>query len=346
MTPLLEARGLVKTFKVGRNGLRSRRFTAVDDVDLTVDAGETVGLVGESGSGKSTTGLMIARLLPADAGSVMLGGRDFLAMSKAELSEARRQVQVIFQDPFLSLNPKMRIADVVGEPLRVQGQLSRQQRVLKVGEALDQVGLGDRRYLDRLPRDFSGGQRQRVAIARALVLEPRLIVADEVVSALDVSSQAGIVNLLQDLQSSRDLAVLFVSHDLSVVRHISDRVAVMYRGRIVESGRRDDIYGSPRHPYTQQLLDSVLRVSTERRVRELPQAGAGAAPQTPLGAGCMYASRCPVATPICAVTAPVLETVADGHEVACHRYPGEDARSLVGSADAAVAVNDEHEKEL
>ncbi|GAB3311521.1 hypothetical protein GCM10027451_23550 [Geodermatophilus aquaeductus] len=263
--PLLSVRDLTRTFVTRRDllGRPRERLTAVDAVSFELGAGRTLGLVGESGSGKSTTGRLIARLIEPDAGTVVLGGRDVTAAGREELRELRRDVQMVFQDPYSSLDPSWIVADVIAEPLKYSSGLGRRERHRRAAELLDQVGL-DRRAAMRYPYEFSGGQRQRLAIARALALEPRLIICDEAVSALDVSTQASIITLLEDLQRELGVSYLFISHDLAVVRHVSHRVAVMRRGAIVETGDADRVWSDPQEDYTRALLDAVPRVA--RRV--------------------------------------------------------------------------------
>ncbi|SFT43655.1 peptide/nickel transport system ATP-binding protein [Geodermatophilus amargosae] len=263
--PLLVVRDLTKTFVTRRDllGRPRERLTAVDAVSFELAAGRTLGLVGESGSGKSTTGRLIARLVEPDAGTVVLGGRDVTAAGREALRELRRDVQMVFQDPYSSLDPSWIVADVIAEPLRYHSGLGRRERHRRAAELLDQVGL-DRRAAMRYPYEFSGGQRQRLAIARALALNPRLIICDEAVSALDVSTQASIITLLEDLQRELGVSYLFISHDLAVVRHVSHHVAVMRRGAIVETGDADRVWSAPREDYTRALLDAVPRVA--RRV--------------------------------------------------------------------------------
>ncbi|WP_369257570.1 ATP-binding cassette domain-containing protein [Geodermatophilus amargosae] len=263
--PLLVVRDLTKTFVTRRDplGRPRERLTAVDAVSFELAAGRTLGLVGESGSGKSTTGRLIARLIEPDAGTVVLGGRDVTAAGREELRELRRDVAMVFQDPYSSLDPSWIVADVIAEPLRYHSGLGRRERHRRAAELLDQVGL-DRRAAMRYPYEFSGGQRQRLAIARALALNPRLIICDEAVSALDVSTQASIITLLEDLQRELGVSYLFISHDLAVVRHVSHRVAVMRGGAIVETGDADRVWSDPQEDYTRALLDAVPRVA--RRV--------------------------------------------------------------------------------
>ena len=272
--PLLEVRHLVKVFtrKKARFG-RATAVRAVDDVSFTIERGETFGLVGESGSGKTTTGRCILRLIEPTSGEVMFDGRDVLALSRTEMRAARRQMQIVFQDPYSSLNPRMRAGDIVEEPLVIHKLGSREERRARVEELFDLVGL-ERAHLDRYPHEFSGGQRQRIGIARALALHPALIVADEAVSALDVSIQAQVVRLLLDLQARLKLTYLFIAHDLRLVEHICHRVAVMYRGRIVEMGQTGALFASPTHPYTRALLSAVpvLDPDAPRRRIELDPA--------------------------------------------------------------------------
>jgi peptide/nickel transport system ATP-binding protein len=291
---------------------------AVDGVSFHVDEGETLGLVGESGCGKSTTGETVLRLRDATEGSVTFDGEDVLAMGDAELRAFRRRAQVVFQDPFSSLDPRMTAGDVITEPLDIHGIAGREERRERAKELLERVGLSAGQ-VDRYPHEFSGGQRQRIGIARALALEPEFIVLDEPVSALDVSVQAQVLNLLEDLQDEFGLTYLFIAHDLSVVRHISDRVAVMYLGRIVETGDVEDIFEDPQHPYTQALLESVPRASTDefgRRVDALR--GDVPSPRNP-PSGCRFHTRCPYAREACRREDPTGFAVDGGREAACFR---------------------------
>jgi peptide/nickel transport system ATP-binding protein/oligopeptide transport system ATP-binding protein len=317
---LLEVENLVKEFPVKGGGVIRRTVgvvQAVSDVSLHLDSGETLGLVGESGCGKSTTGRAILQLHKPTSGSVRYQGRELTTMSAKEMRPIRRDLQIVFQDPYASLNPKMPVNDIVGEPLRIHGYKGGD--VLdRVAELLDQVGLS-REHGNRYPHEFSGGQRQRVGVARALALDPKVIVLDEPVSALDVSVQAGVVNLLEELQERLDLAYLFIAHDLSVVRHISDRVAVMYLGRIVETGTREQVYELPSHPYTQALLSSAPIADPDKeRVRQrIVLQGDVPSPIDP-PSGCRFRTRCPKAQEICAVETPELKDRGTGHPVACH----------------------------
>jgi len=319
--PLLEVRNLVKHFTVGGGlfGGPPGVVRAVDGVSFTLYRGETLGLVGESGCGKTTTGRCILQLERPTAGEVIFEGRDLTKLSEAELRPVRRRVQVIFQDPYSSLNPRMTVGQIIAEPLAVHRIVVANRRAARVRDLLAHVGLLPQ-HADRYPHEMSGGQRQRVGIARALAMEPSLIICDEPVSALDVSIQAQIINLLEDLQAEFHLTYLFVAHDLSVVRHISDRVAVMYLGKIVEIADRKTLYDDPLHPYTKALLSAVpipdpkLEAERERVVLK----GEVPSPLNP-PAGCVFHPRCPIAIPECAAGVPELREIRPAHRAACIR---------------------------
>ena len=322
--PLLEVRGLRKFFPIRRGFLKRTvgQVRAVDDVSFHLDRGETLSLVGESGCGKTTTSRCILRAIPPTAGEIRFrtGDGDVVdvaSVPRSRLRPLRRQMQMIFQDPFSSLNPRKTLLDIVGEPLLVNGVGTRQERTDRVAELLRLVGLRPE-YLRRFPHAFSGGQRQRIGIARALALNPSLIVADEPVSALDVSVQAQILNLLLDLQAQLGLTYLFVAHDLSVVKHVSDRVAVMYVGRIVETAGTERLFTAPKHPYTEALLSAVPKPDPRLRAQRIVLEGEVADPANP-PPGCHFHPRCRYAVDRCRTETPRLQPSEPGHAVACHR---------------------------
>jgi peptide/nickel transport system ATP-binding protein/oligopeptide transport system ATP-binding protein len=317
--PLIEARGLSKHFERPRRLLApaSPPLRAVDAVDLRIDAGETLGLVGESGCGKSTTGRLLLRLIEPTAGTILHHGEDITRLDTAAMRRKRRAMQIVFQDPYGSLNPRMRVDELVSEPLVIHGVGDAAQRAARVRRLLDLVRL-PANAVDRYPHEFSGGQRQRIGIARALALEPEFVVADEAVSALDVSVQAQVINLMRELQRELKLTYLFISHNLAVVRNISDRVAVMYLGRIVEVAPADVLFATPRHPYTQALLDALPGDHPSQRRTHVAVRGDLAQPGG-AGAGCRFAGRCPHAQARCTVEPPGLAPAAHRHDVACLR---------------------------
>jgi oligopeptide transport system ATP-binding protein len=326
---LIEAENLTVHFPVTEGVLFSRQVgnvRAVDGVSFGIAGGETLGLVGESGCGKSTTGKALLRLQPPTAGRVMFGGADVLSLPSPELRQFRRRAQIIFQDPFSSLNPRMSVRDIIAEPLIVHGE--RAGLDAKVREMLDKVGLAAH-HAERYPHQFSGGQRQRIGIARALALRPSFIVCDEAVSALDVSIQAQVINLLQDLQDEFKLTYLFISHDLGVVKHIADRIAVMYLGKIVELADGKAMFRNPQHPYTQALLASMpVRRPELRKPRRTVKGDVPSALNPP--SGCRFHTRCPFARQACQTIEPVLRQVASDDSVACH---------MVAPAHPAYAAN-------
>ena len=314
---LIEARGLTKRFPVHTGVFgRGRGYVhAVEDVTLAIRPGEVVGLVGESGSGKTTLGRVLLRLVEPTSGSILYRGQDLTRLSRARLRSYRRHLQIIFQDPFASLNPRMTIGGIIRDALRIH----RRGGAERAAELLELVGLSAS-YAGRYPHEFSGGQRQRVGIARALAVEPEFIVADEPVSALDVSIQAQIVNLLQDLTESLGLAMLFIAHDLAVVEHISDRILVMYLGRIMEMAPARELYANPVHPYTEALLSSVPTPNPARRPKRLLLAGDVPSPMHP-PTGCVFHTRCPLASAECKTGVPPLRESAPGHFTACIKRP-------------------------
>jgi oligopeptide transport system ATP-binding protein len=314
---LVRVRGLVKHFPVEGSDDVVR---AIDGVSFEIFRGETLGLVGESGCGKSTAGRCLLRLIEPTEGEITFDGRDVLSMGKRELRELRRAMQIVFQDPYASLNPRMKVGDIVGEPLVIHKLGAKRERRERVAGLLSRVGL-DPDYMDRYPHEFSGGQRQRIGVARTLALNPKLIVADEPVSALDVSVQAQVVNLLQDLQKEFGLTYLFISHGLAVVEHISTRVAVMYLGRIVEVASAAELYAHPLHPYTQALLSAIPVPDPKHKRERIVLQGDVPTPINP-PSGCRFRTRCPIAIDECARIDPELREVSSAHTVACIRVPG------------------------
>jgi oligopeptide/dipeptide ABC transporter ATP-binding protein len=317
-TPVLEVADLKKHFPVKKGVIRRTvgYVYAVDGVSFRVGEGETVGLVGESGCGKSTVARTVLRLLEPTAGSIRLGGHDITHLGKAALRPHRRDMQIIFQDPFSSLNPRMSAGDIVAEPLDVHGLARGKEKADRVAELFEQVGLSPAQTKS-FPHEFSGGQRQRVSIARALALNPKLIIADEPVSALDVSIQAQVINLMMDLQREKKLSYLFIAHGLAVVEHISHRVAVMYLGKIVEYADKVTLFRQPLHPYTEALLSAVPVPNPKLKRARRPLAGDVPSPVNP-PSGCAFHTRCPYAEARCRAEVPALREVAPGHWVSCH----------------------------
>ncbi len=316
--PVLEVRDLKKHFPIRKGLLRhaAGHVFAVDGVSFTIAEGETLGLVGESGCGKSTVGRTVLRLIDPTSGSIHVGGQDISRLPRKALRPWRRQMQIIFQDPFSSLNPRMTAGEIVGEPMLVHGAHATSARREAVAALFERVGLR-RAQMDSYPHQFSGGQRQRIGIARALALNPRLIIGDEPVSALDVSIQAQVINLLMDLQRERRLSYLFISHNLAVVEHISHRIAVMYLGRIVEYTDKKTLFTNPQHPYTEALLSAVPVPDPAIKRRKLVVQGDVPSPVKP-PPGCHFHPRCPYAVDRCRVEAPALREIAPGHLAACH----------------------------
>jgi oligopeptide/dipeptide ABC transporter ATP-binding protein len=333
MTPLLAAEGLTKHFVVRRSilGLPRASVKAVDDVSFTLNAGETLALVGESGSGKSTLGRLVLRLIEPTAGIVRFEGTNIFTLGEAGQRGFRRHAQLVFQDPYASLNPRMTVSEILTEPLALHGVVPPEQRRDRVAELLHLVGL-EPRFARRYPHEFSGGQRQRIAIARALAVEPKLIVCDEPVSALDVSIRAQILNLLRDLQRRFGLAYLFISHDLAVVKHIADRVAVMNFGRIVETAPADVLFAAPRHPYTRALLAAIPVPSPRRRRDRVILEGEMPSALNP-PSGCRFHTRCPYLVELCRTDVPALTGEHKEQAVACHRWRELPQRQAAGGLE-------------
>ena len=337
---LVEVKNLYKYFPI-HAGLVSRHVgdvKAVDGVDFTIAPGETLGLVGESGSGKTTIGRVILRLLQSTSGEVWFDGKNILNCTRSELRRLRKEMQIIFQDPFASLNPRMTVSEIVGEPLKIHHLASGKAVQDRVQELLRLVGLQPY-HANRYPHEFSGGQRQRIGIARALAVNPKFIVCDEPVSALDVSIQAQVINLLEDLQAQLGLTYLFIAHDLSVVRHISTRVAVMYVGKIMELGDRDQLYKNPLHPYTQSLLSAIPIPDphVEKRKKRIVLTGDIPSPVNP-PSGCRFHTRCPVAFDRCKVEVPAFNEYEPGHFAACHWVEEHSGKAPDIASDTGVAT--------
>lgn len=318
-TPIIQVNNLKKHFplKKGMFSKEQQFVKAVDGVSLHIEHGETFGLVGESGCGKSTTGRMIMKLLDPTEGEILLNGKDITRLSDNQFRSNRKDIQMIFQDPYASLSPRMKVGDIIAEPLIVHGYPKEMQQK-KVNELLNIVGLSQY-HAKRYPHEFSGGQRQRIGIARALVLNPKVIIADEPVSALDVSIQSQILNLLKDLQQEFNLTYLFIGHDLSVIEHISDRVGVMYLGKIVETSTREELYKEPLHPYTKSLLSAVPIPNPRLKRDRIILKGDIPSPSNP-PSGCTFHTRCPDAMDICKSVVPAFQEVREGRFVACHLH--------------------------
>jgi oligopeptide transport system ATP-binding protein len=338
--PLLQAEHVVKYFPIKRGVLIQRevaRVHAVDDVSLEIRKGETIGLVGESGCGKSTLGRCFVRLYELTSGSLIFDGEDITSLSRRDLRPLRRELQIIFQDPYASLNPRKRVGSIVGAPLEIHNIGDRKERKKRVQDLLEKVGLSPEHY-NRYPHEFSGGQRQRIGVARALALQPKLVIADEPVSALDVSIQAQVINLLEDIQEEFDLTYVFIAHDLGVVRHVSDRIAVMYLGKIVEISPAEELYERPIMPYTEALLSAVpIPDPRESAARErIVLEGDVPSPINP-PSGCRFHPRCRYATEVCTQIEPPLVDYGNGHLAACHHPLNVDKETL-----ARVSVDHEH----
>lgn len=317
-TPLLEVKDLKKWFPAKKSPFSREKvfIKAVDGVSFTLNEGETLGVVGESGCGKSTMGRSVLRLLEPTGGQVIFNGVDYTALKDKELRDSRKELQIIFQDPYASLDPRMTIGDIIAEPLDIQLKLPAKERMQRVLETMERAGLNTR-FVNRYPHEFSGGQRQRIGIARAIVLNPKIMVCDEPVSALDVSIQAQVINLLMDLQKEMGMAYIFISHDLSVIKHISDRVAVMYLGHLVEIADKKDIYVHPMHPYTVALLSAIPVPDRKHKKEKIVLEGDLPSPANP-PSGCVFHTRCYKAQDICKTEVPELKDCGNGHCCACH----------------------------
>ena len=318
---LLEVKNVIKYFPVKDKSIFSSQkhyVQAVNNISFTINEGETFGLVGESGCGKSTLARLIMGLIKADSGEINFQGRNFLELRGKELRKSRKQLQMVFQKPYESLNPKMTVGEIISAPFEIHKVYSKQERVQKVKELLEMVGLSQQ-YINRYPHEFSGGQRQRIGIARAIALHPKLVICDEAVSALDVSIQSQILNLLNDLQKEFNLTYLFISHDLSVVKHVSDKIGVMYLGEMVEIGDAETIYRSPKHPYTQALLSAIPIPDPTYKKEQIILEGDLPSPINP-PSGCRLSTRCPYAMPICQEVKPELMSVGPNQSAACHLF--------------------------
>lgn len=320
--PLLEVKDLRKWFPSSKSPFSGKKqhVKAVDGVSFTLHYGETLGIVGESGCGKSTMGRSVLRLLEPTSGQIFFEGKNFTALNKKELRKSRSELQIIFQDPYASLDPRMTIGDIIAEPLDIQLKLSEKERMERVLKMMERVGLNTR-YVNRYPHEFSGGQRQRIGIARAMILSPKVVVCDEPVSALDVSIQAQVINLLKDMQQEMGMAYIFISHDFSVIKHISDRVAVMYLGRVMEIADKNDLYKHPMHPYTVALLSAIPVPDRKHKKEKIVLEGDLPSPVNP-PSGCVFHTRCPRAQEICKTQVPQQKDYGNGHCCACH-FPQE-----------------------
>ena len=317
---LLEVQKVKKEFVTSKSltGKPLKIVHAVDSVDLTIYEGETIGVVGESGCGKSTLGRCILQLIRPTAGNVLYRGEDITKLNKEQMRQMRRKMQLIFQDPYASLNPRMTVLELIMAPLEAFGIGTMEERVQRVKEIMELVGMPEN-MMNRYPHEFSGGQRQRIVIARALVLNPEFVVCDEPVSALDVSVRAQVLNLIQELKKKKHLTYMFISHDLSVVKYISDRIAVMYLGRIVEIAEKNELYNNPQHPYTKALLSAIPIPDVDNKMKREILTGDVPSPLNP-PSGCYFHTRCKYATERCKTECPALHDVGNGHMVACHKY--------------------------